>query len=437
MTSVRRYLISVLIALLVLTSFLAALQSYRLSAARATELFDQDLQLVAASILQHYQPAEAGSADHGLAVQLLKQQQLIFSNSLAPTTPLSAPVGFSEQNFLGKRWRVYVEQRSTDWRIMVAQPLQQRLQLADEVITASLYPVVLSLPLQALLIWLVVSRALKPLQSLSAELTSRKASELAPITLSQVPQELQPVLTATNTLFERLSAAFEREKRFASDVAHELRTPLSVLQITLHNAITQAQRQGMAQDDTAMQALQQGVERMRQLIEQIMLLNRTHPDNFQANTKPLDWAALCRSVVAEHFSQLEDRQQQISIEGLEHLEVKADEFALRLLVSNLLGNAIKYTPPGGQIKLTLSKTNNNAVLDVADSGPGIPEPEYQQVFNRFYRVGGDRHQSGAPGSGLGLAIVKELVQLHGGNIILGRSEFASGLKVTVELPLCA
>lgn len=437
MTSVRRYLISVLIALMVLTSFLAALQSYRLSAARATELFDQDLQLVAASILQHYQPAEAGAADHGLAVQLLKQQQLIFSNSLAPTTPLSAPVGFSEQNFLGKRWRVYVEQRSSDWRIMVAQPLQQRLQLADEVITASLYPVVLSLPLQALLIWLVVSRALKPLQSLSSELTSRKASELTPITLSQVPQELQPVLTATNTLFERLSAAFEREKRFASDVAHELRTPLSVLQITLHNAITQAQRQGVAQDDTAMQALQQGVERMRQLIEQIMLLNRTHPDNFQANTKPLDWAALCRAVVAEHFSQLEDRQQQISIEGLEHLEVKADEFALRLLVSNLLGNAIKYTPPGGQIKLTLSKTNNNAVLDVADSGPGIPEQEYQQVFNRFYRVGGDRHQSGAPGSGLGLAIVKELVQLHGGTISLGRSEFATGLKVTVELPLCA
>lgn len=436
MTSVRRYLISVLIALLVLTSFLAALQSYRLSAARATELFDQDLQLVAASILQHYQPEDDGVTDSGLAVQLFRQQQLIFSNALAPATPLNAPVGFSEQNFQGKRWRVYVEQRSADWRIMVAQPLQQRLQLADEVITASLYPVVLSLPLQALLIWLVVSRALKPLKSLSAELTSRKASELTPIRLSQVPLELQPVLSATNTLFERLSAAFEREKRFASDVAHELRTPLSVLQITLHNAITEAQRQGVAQDDTAMQALQDGVERMRQLIEQIMLLNRTHPDNFQANTKPLDWAALCRAVVAENFSQLERREQQISIEGLEHLEVKADEFALRLLVSNLLGNAIKYTPPGGQIKLTLSKINNNAVLDVADSGPGIPEQEYQQVFNRFYRVGGDRHQSGAPGSGLGLAIVKELVQLHGGTIRLGRSEFATGLKVTVELPLC-
>ena len=436
MTSVRRYLISVLIALLVLTSFLAALQSYRLSADRASVLFDQDLQLVAASILQHYHVNTSG-VEQGLAVQLSQQGQLVFHNALAPALQLEAPLGFSEQNFLGKRWRVYIEQADEQWRIMVAQPLQQRLQLADEVITASLYPVILSLPLQALLIWLVVSRALKPLSALSAELTARKSSELKPITLSQIPEELQPVLNATNTLFERLSAAFEREKRFASDVAHELRTPLSVLQITLHNAITHARQQGIPQDDAAMQALQEGVERMRQLIEQIMLLNRTHPDNFQANTKPLDWAALCRSVVAEQFSQLESRQQQISIEGLEHLEVKADEFALRLLVANLLGNAIKYTPVGGKIILTLSSTVTNAVLEVADSGPGIPEQEYNQVFNRFYRVGGDRHQSGAPGSGLGLSIVKELVQLHGGNIMLGRSDFASGLKVTVELPLCA
>ncbi|MEH8018521.1 ATP-binding protein [Rheinheimera muenzenbergensis] len=435
MTSVRRYLISVLIALLVLTSFLAALQSYRLSAARASALFDQDLQLVAASILQHYQTSNT-EPEQGLAVQLIKNNQLVFKNGLAPATALVAPVGFSEQNFLGKRWRVYIGQSGTEWQIMVAQPLQQRLQLADEVITASLYPVVFSLPLQAILIWLVVSRALKPLQLLSAELTSRKASELTPVTLNQVPQELQPVIQATNRLFERLSAAFTREKRFASDVAHELRTPLSVLQITLHNAITHARQQGIPQDDAAMQALQDGVERMRQLIEQIMLLNRTHPDNFQANTKPLDWAALCRAVVAEHYSQIEARQQQISIEGLEHLAVKADEFALRLLVANLLGNAIKYTPLGGQIKLTLSTTATNAVLDVADSGPGIAPEEYPHVFNRFYRVGGDRHQSATPGSGLGLAIVKELVQLHGGSISLGRSEFSSGLKVSVELPLC-
>ncbi|MDP5149098.1 ATP-binding protein [Rheinheimera baltica] len=434
MTSVRRYLISVLIAVLVLTSFLAALQSYRLSADRAAELFDQDLELVAAAILNQYQ-MQAPQSGQGLAIQLVQQGKVTYASEQAPRERLQAPEGFSEQNFSGKRWRVYLQHSENNSQVMVAQPLQQRLQLADEVITASIYPVVLSLPFQALLIWLVVSRALRPLHEFSTQLTSRKANELTPVTLTQVPAELKPVLSSTNSLFERLSGAFAREKRFASDVAHELRTPLSVLEITLFNALTHWKQQGMSDKDENMVALQKGVERMRHLIEQIMLLNRTHPDNFQAKTKLLDWAALCRDVVADWYSQLEQKRQQISIEGEEHLEVKADEFALRLLVSNLLGNAIKYTPMHGQIMLTLIHTQDAAVLEVADSGPGIAPEEYQQVFNRFYRVGGDRHHSGAPGSGLGLAIVKDIVMLHNGKISLGKSDFDSGLKVRVELPL--
>jgi len=434
MTSVRRYLISVLIAVLVLTSFLAALQSYRLSADRAAELFDQDLELVAAAILNQYQ-MQAPQSGQGLAIQLVQQGNVTYASEQAPRERLKAPEGFSEQNFSGKRWRVYLQHSENNSQVMVAQPLQQRLQLADEVITASIYPVVLSLPFQALLIWLVVSRALRPLHEFSTQLTSRKANELTPVTLTQVPAELKPVLSSTNSLFERLSGAFAREKRFASDVAHELRTPLSVLEITLFNALTHWKQQGMSDKDENMVALQKGVERMRHLIEQIMLLNRTHPDNFQAKTKLLDWAALCRDVVADWYSQLEQKRQQISIEGEEHLEVKADEFALRLLVSNLLGNAIKYTPMHGQIMLTLIHTQDAAVLEVADSGPGIAPEEYQQVFNRFYRVGGDRHHSGAPGSGLGLAIVKDIVMLHNGKISLGKSDFDSGLKVRVELPL--
>ena len=434
MTSVRRYLISVLIAILVLTSFLAALQSYRLSADRARELFDQDLQLVAAAIMQQYQ-VDSVSFEQSMAVQLMHEQQMLYRSEQAPAQAVGAPGGFSEQNFSGKRWRVFVQNSSNGWHIMVAQPLQQRLQLADEVVTASIYPVVLSLPLQALLIWLVVSRALRPLNTFSKELTSRKANELTPVTLEQVPQELAPVLLSTNHLFERLSAAFAREKRFASDVAHELRTPLSELEITLHNALTRWQQQGMSQTDESMQALRDGVDRMRQLIEQIMLLNRTNPDNFQAKMQPLDLAALCREVVADCYLQLERKQQNISIEGEEHLQISADAFALRLVVSNLLGNAIKYTPDGGQIKLTLSRGDKTAILDVSDSGPGIDPDEYEQVFNRFYRIGGDRHQAGVPGSGLGLAIVKDIVLLHSGTINLAKSQFDSGLNVRVELPL--
>lgn len=433
MRSLRRYLVTVLIALFTLISFLAALQSYRQSTVRAEALFDQDLQVLASSLAQQYQ---AGSQQElGLALQVWQNNQLVYRSPLAPDTPMAEGTGFSEQNFAGKRWRVFRQAPTPLLTVIVAQPLKQRQQLADEVITASIYPVVLSLPLQALLIWLVVSKALAPIKRFSAQLASKKANDLTAVELEQVPAELDQMLKTTNLLFARLADAFEREKRFASDVAHELRTPLSVLQVNLHNASQQWQQSGIADPQHSMLALQAGVERMSALIEQIMLLNRTNPEHFQARTEQLDLAGLCRQVVADWYPQIEKKQQQIELIGLEHLSLKGDAFALRLLVSNLVDNASKYTQAGGAIQLELMTHAEKAVLTVQDSGPGIPPEEYSRVFDRFYRVGGDRHQSGTLGSGLGLAIVRDIVNLHQGQVRLGAADSVSGLKVTVELPL--
>lgn len=433
MRSLRRYLVTVLIALFTLISFLAALQSYRQSAGRAEALFDQDLQVLASSLAQQY--GASPQQELGLALQVWQNNQLVYRSPLAPETPMAETTGFTEQNFAGKRWRVFHQTPAALLTVIVAQPLQQRQQLADEVITASIYPVVLSLPLQALLIWLVVSKALSPIKRFSAQLASKKANDLTPVKLEQVPAELDQMLKTTNLLFARLADAFEREKRFASDVAHELRTPLSVLQVNLHNASQQWQQSGIADPQDSMLALQAGVERMSALIEQIMLLNRTNPEHFQARTEQLDLAGLCRQVVADWYPQIEKKQQQIELLGLEHLSLKGDAFALRLLVSNLVGNASKYTQSGGVIQLELMTQAGKAVLVVQDNGPGIAPQEYSRVFDRFYRVGGDRHQSGTLGSGLGLAIVRDIVNLHQGQVRLGASDYSSGLKVTVELPL--
>lgn len=433
MRSLRRYLVTVLIALFTLISFLAALQSYRQSAGRAEALFDQDLQVLASSLAQQYQAGP--QQELGLALQVWQNNQLVYRSPLAPDTPMAESAGFTEHNFAGKRWRVFRQTPTAMLTVIVAQPLQQRQQLADEVITASIYPVVLSLPLQALLIWLVVSKALSPIKRFSAQLASKKANDLTAVELEQVPAELDQMLKTTNLLFARLADAFEREKRFASDVAHELRTPLSVLQVNLHNASQQWLQSGIADPQDSMLALQAGVERMSALIEQIMLLNRTNPEHFQARTDQLDLAGLCRQVVADWYPQIEKKQQQIELLGLEHLSLKGDAFALRLLVSNLVGNASKYTQAGGAIQLELMTQAGKAVLVVQDNGPGIPPEEYSRVFDRFYRVGGDRHQSGTLGSGLGLAIVRDIANLHQGQIRLGAADSVSGLKVTVELPL--
>ncbi len=465
MSSIRRYLVTILIAMLTLTSFMAALQSYRESISRADQLFDDDLKVLAASLVHQFGATEQ---DNSLlsVVQIWRGTELLYRSVNAPERRIEAPVGYSEQNFSGQRWRTFVQisknpiskepinkkqtghtpgtvkqgktaQHSTiqsELQVLVAQPLKQRQQLAEEVVLASIYPVVLSLPLQALLIWLAVSKGLSPLLKLAEQLSGKKADDLTPVHLNEVPLELSQVLGTTNQLLAKLSDAFAREKRFASDVAHELRTPLSVLQVNLHNARSQWQQAGVADPAGLMPALEEGVKRMSQLIEQIMLLNRTNPEHFKAKLQLFDAAALSREVVAELYPEILRKNQQVELTGAEHLPLHADTFAIRLLLLNLLGNAIKYTPAGGHIVLCLSKTSTAVYIEVSDSGPGIDPKEYQRVFDRFYRVGGDRHKSGEPGSGLGLAIVKEIVTLHGGNLTLAPSDFPTGLKITVELP---
>jgi two-component system sensor histidine kinase QseC len=480
MTSIRRYLVTLLIAVLTLCSFLAALQSYRQSISRADQLLDADLTVLAASLMLPYQqflltqssgpttaladaesltpsfsqpPASDANKVHN-AVQIWQGQQLLFRSANAPGQRILAPEGFSEQNFAGQRWRTYRQPDTAELQIIVAQPLQQRQSLTDEVVLASIYPVVLSLPLQALFIWLVVSRGLTPLIKFAEQLASKKADDLTPVQLSQAPQELVQVLASTNQLLARLEDAFAREKRFASDVAHELRTPLSVLQVNLHNASLQWQQAGVADPAGVMPALQQGVERMSQLIEQIMLLNRTNPAHFQAKLQRFDISELCREVIADLYPKIADKQQQIELIGAQSCWLYADAFAVRLMLVNLLGNAIKYTPIEGQFILAVeplaanSKGDGDRQLQQADharlagqqvrlvledSGPGIAATEYDRVFDRFYRIGGDRHQSGEPGSGLGLAIVRDIVLLHQGSLQLAPSQFPTGLKVTVQL----
>lgn len=484
MSSIRRYLVTILIAILTLTSFMAALQSYRESISRADQLFDDDLKVLAGSLLH---PFTSSTQDNSLlsVVQIWRDSDLLYRSANAPEHKIEAPLGYSEQNFSGQRWRTYVQistadlagvtsaspelnikepssttkahtnnkaqanqplsadvigiakpkvAAATELKIVVAQPLKQRQQLADEVVLASIYPVVLSLPLQALLIWLAVSKGLSPLLKFAEQLSGKKADDLTPVTLTEVPQELSQVLGTTNQLLAKLSDAFAREKRFASDVAHELRTPLSVLQVNLHNARSQWQQAGVADPAGLMPALEDGVKRMSQLIEQIMLLNRTNPEHFKAKLQQFDLVGLGREMIAELYPEILRKNQLVELESDDKLLVNADAFAIRLLLLNLLGNAIKYTPADGQILLGLSAQRNQVIIRVEDSGPGIDPTEYQRVFDRFYRVGGDRHQSGEPGSGLGLSIVKEIVALHSGKLQLGPSRFSTGLKITVELP---
>jgi two-component system sensor histidine kinase QseC len=300
--------------------------------------------------------------------------------------------------------------------------------LAEKVALESVLPLLLWLPVSALLVWVLVGWGLRPLRDLSRQINLKRSDDLNPLDYEDPPAELVQLINSTNSLMARLAASFEREKHFASHAAHELRTPLSVLKVHLHNLARDLPEghPGIAHANT-------GVERMHHLVEQILDLNRTNPDIIEANFGEIDLHRLAQRITASAWPAFAERDQALSLEG-EPVTLSGDEVMLETLLQNLLDNAGKYTPAGGEIEVLVGRVDHVARLRVADSGPGIPEAEREKVFERFYR-GQDSSGEAVLGSGLGLAIVQHIVQLHGAQITLDASRFASGLAVTVDFPL--
>jgi two-component system sensor histidine kinase QseC len=431
--SIRRFLVIVLLATITLTNFLAALHGYRTSMAKAERLFDNQLADIAAVMAGTAGDSvvNVGSAAAGdIAFQIWQSGELLSASRNSPAetlTPLEP--GYHDVNFSGYRWRAFARYELPYQRwLLVAQRADLRFQLAESVIVESILPIILGLPVEGLLIWLVVGRGLRPLRELAAEMSAKRSDDLSPLAEYARPRELDALIESINGLLQRLASSFDREKRFAADAAHELRTPISVLKVQLHNLM-----RDRAPSDVQLESLQAAVDRMGHSVEQVLMLYRTMPEQFAAQFVLLNLASLARQVIADLYLQFESKGQQIELVG-EHADVYGDEFAVATLLKNLLDNASKYSGEGGAIRVQVAMSANGATLTVEDSGPGIPAEERERVFERFYRVGGDRHASGVTGAGIGLAIVQHIAEIHGAEIRLSESSLGSGLAVAVRFP---
>ena len=428
MGSIRFFLITGVLAILTLFNFLAALRGYQSSMAEAEILFDNELldlsRLVAN--LDFSQLPEGFRLGNNLAFQVWQHGELLGSTDHAPEAAMVAfNQGFDYANFDGFRWRTYVRfQEQTELWVMVAERTDLRFILAENVVLESIIPILLGIPLIGLLIWFIVSQGLRPLELLSTELRNKHINDLTPIDSQTSKKELHQVIHSLNALFHRLEQSLEREKRFSADAAHELRTPISALKIQLHNL-----QQEIDSEAESFQELQAGVDRMQHLIEQLLSLYRMTPDQFTANSEAIDLYALTKELVAREYSQFEDKQQQVQVEGTESFIV-GEKFALETLISNLLSNASKYTPEKGNIDVSVSPQNNEICLLVEDDGMGIPEAERERIFERFYRSNLDSSAQ-VPGCGLGLTIVKHVVDLHQAKLSLDASGFSSGSRFTI------
>jgi len=432
--SIRIFLVVVLLAIMTLTVFVAALHGYKSSAKEVQQLFDSELadraRLLAVTGNGGSVTGEVVSVSKQYAFQVWRDGELLQRSDNTPLLPITnLEEGYRDVNFNSYRWRTFTWfDPARNRRAITAERIDIRNALAEGIILESVLPVVAILPVAGLLIWLVVGYGLAPLRNLAEQLRSRRAEDLRQIPETQQPVELMQVITTTNDLLGRLEASFAREKQFASDAAHELRTPISALKVHLHNL-----SKDLPAGNHDMAQLQAAADRMGNLVEQILVLYRTAPDQYMARFRKLDLYQLVQEVIISIYPEFERKQLQLELTG-ECAIMRGDQFALETLVKNLLDNACKYTPAGGDVRVSVSAGSDATRLLVEDSGSGVPPAQYQRIFDRFYREGGDQHRSDVVGCGLGLAIVKHIAELHEAAIDVRESSFKTGLAVSVVFP---
>lgn len=432
--SLRARLLWFLLAAVVVTALLQAGMAYRAALAEADELFDIQMRQMALSlspgIPEGGQLALGDGLDDGdqfdFLVQVWTADGLsLFRSTTHAALPQRAVLGYSTIQARGTTYRLFSFDTGSQV-IQVAQDEHVRQSMAAKLALRTVLPTLALVPLLMVLVWWVVSSSLAPVARVRQQVAARDVDELGELAEDRLPDEIRPLVQELNLLFRRVTQAFDAQKNFVADAAHELRTPLAALKL-------QVQMLRRAGDDTsrdiAITRLNAGIDRASRLIEQLLVLARQQ-SGAQVQLTAVDLSATVKLVLAELALSAEARQ--ISIHTLvdEPTWVSGQAEALQILVRNLIDNAIKYTPTSGRIQVALQVDAEQARLIVEDSGPGIPPADRSRVLDRFYRVVG----SEVSGSGLGLAIVKTVADSHRAQVTLDQSEQLGGLRVTVLFP---
>jgi len=354
-----------------------------------------------------------------------KEQRLRLHSANAPQQALAnAERGFSDSTIEGKRWRVFsTRDESGEFLIHVAERADVRDELAQDIAGNLLLPLLFSLPLLAILLWVAVARGLKPLVTLTREVERREPENLAPLDASSAPREVMPLIARLNRLFERIAASLQKERRFTADAAHELRTPIAAIkaQAQVARAATTAAERSHALDNAIL-----GCDRAAQLITQLLALARVDALDSSV-TEP----CRIRSIAAEAIAALAPAalKKGVQLELLEgdDVSVHGNPELLHVLLRNLLDNSIRHSPPETLVQVNISREAGAVCLSVSDNGPGITEQERARVLERFYRPLGTL----ASGSGLGLSIVKRIAEVHDAALQILPAQEGKGLLVKV------
>ena len=429
MSSIRTRLSIALMVLVAAVSLVSAAVTYRRVLNETSILFDYQLRQMALSLSSQVSLAPRievppVQSDTDFVVQIWNPfgARVYLSR---PGLPLidQAVLGYADLSLGGARWRAYGLQ-TADGVVQIAQPIRVREAFARAAALRVVIPLGLLLPVLLVAVGMIVGRGLRPLRRLTGEVQRREARSLRPLASDGLPHELEPLVGELNRLLARLGEAFEAQRAFIADAAHELRSPLTALRLQLQlleRAPDEAAR------GEARRQLGAAVARAVHLLEQLLALARSEPQAGVAELHPVDLAAAAALALTDTHVLALARHIELGLDAAGSVTVRGEAEALRVLVRNLVDNAVRYTPVGGAVQVRCAKTADGVVLEVIDSGPGIAPAERGRVFDRFYR----RASAPEAGTGLGLAIVKAVAERHGAEVTLDDAP-GGGLKVAVR-----
>lgn len=446
-TSIRKRLLFSLLSLITVACIFTLTKNYFDTRKEIQELMDAELAQSARVLLEisahelfeqiaYEAQRESGVSEH-INTQVHKYQQeidfqiwtadghLAVRSELAPTDILiDQDEVFGDRVVNGEKWRVYsVSDEHNTLRVQVGQPYAQRDSLSNSISIRLITSFGIILPLLAVLIFVTVGHSMMPLKNIAKQIENRRFDNLQPVDTVNVPSEALPMVNALNSLFKRLQNAFEEIVLFTSNAAHELRTPLAAQKV--HAQVAMQAKDEKVRNE-ALKEVVDSINRATHMVEQLLTLSRLDPEGSLCCGENANLCHIAEEQLSEIGVTAIAKDIDLSLEAPQDCLIQGESGMIGILIRNLVENAIRYTPAGGTVTVSITEENKHRHIIVEDSGPGIPEEEYEKVFKRFYRVSEGNHE----GTGLGLAMVQRIIEIHRAAIQFGKSRYG-GLKVDV------
>jgi two-component system, OmpR family, sensor kinase len=435
MMSLRRTILIWITLLLAIVGAGATLASYSLAMLEADKLLDNELRQIAVSAGEELSSgtltAPGKMSEDKLVIQIWNAagEQTVGRPSF--DLPRQPNDGFADIDYAGKSWRVYTKYDGVR-TAQVAQRWSARKELARNAALGAALPIIGAIPIAWLAVFWGVNRLLRRLSTLAEAIGKRSVDAEDPIPLSDVPREIAPLIVAMNALIARHREAVDRQRRFVSDAAHELRTPLSALQIQVDNLKTRTKDKSNLLRE-AIEELNTGVRRASALVGQLLKMARLENAARPGHRVDIELRELVGSVVADHVTIAAQSEVDLGFWAGSSSEVRVSDPDAKLLFANLIDNAIRYTPRGGTVDVALKMDGADALVEVVDSGCGIPRMALPRVFDRFFRAA----PPDIEGTGLGLAIAKAIADRNHFRLTIANRPGTVGVVVRVKIPCVA